>query len=173
MNRLFAFLLACVFAQFSYGQKELSIKEMEDSMAHGNLNIQVDLATEYIVGNKVEQNHAKAYSLIRDAAEKDNRYGQLMLGFCYEDGIGVEKNLSESFNWFTRSAEQGNVVAQFKMSQFYEQGIEVERDLKKPLSGYLNQHNSILLLSYRWPNTILTDGALIPIELRQNSYWIV
>ena len=131
MNRLFVFLLACVFAQFSYGQKELSIKEMEDSMAHGNLNIQVDLATEYIVGNKVEQNHAKAYSLIRDAAEKDNRYGQLMLGFCYEDGIGVEKNLSESFNWFTRSAEQGNVVAQFKMSQFYEQGIEVERDLKK------------------------------------------
>ena len=105
MNKLFAFLLACVFvqfsygqkelsikemedsmarvfAQFSYGQKELSIKEMEDSMAHGNLNIQVDLATEYIVGNKVEQNHAKAYSLIRDAAEKDNRYGQLMLGFC-------------------------------------------------------------------------------------------
>ena len=131
MNRLFVFLLACVFAQFSYGQKELSIKEMEDSMAHGNLNIQVDLATEYIVGNKVEQNHAKAYLLIRDAAEKDNRYGQLMLGFCYEDGIGVEKNLSESFNWFTRSAEQGNVVAQFKMSQFYEQGIEVERDLKK------------------------------------------
>lgn len=106
MNKLFAFLLACVFVQFSYGQKELSIKEMEDSMARGNLNIQVDLATEYIVGNKVEQNHAKAYSLIRDAAEKGNRYGQLMLGACYEDGIGVEKNLSESFNWFTRSAEQ-------------------------------------------------------------------
>lgn len=46
MNRLFVFLLACVIAQFSYGQKELSIKEMENSMAQGNLNIQVDLATE-------------------------------------------------------------------------------------------------------------------------------
>ena len=44
MNRLFVFLLACVIAQFSYGQKELTIKEMEDSMAQGNLNIQVDLA---------------------------------------------------------------------------------------------------------------------------------
>ena len=33
MNRLFVFLLACVIAQFSYGQKEPSIKEMEDSMA--------------------------------------------------------------------------------------------------------------------------------------------
>ena len=100
-------------------------------MARGNLNIQVDLATEYIMGEKVEQNHTKAYSLIRDAAEKGNRYGQLMLGACYEDGIGVEKDLNESFNWFTRSAEQGNVLAQFKMSQFYEQSIVVGRDLKK------------------------------------------
>ena len=131
MNRLLIFLLVCFMTQFSYAQKELSIKEMEDSMAQGNLNIQVDLATEYIMGEKVEQNHAKAYSLIHDAAEKGNRYGQLMLGFCYEDGIGVEKNLSESFNWFKRSAEQGNVVGQFKMSQFYEQSIVVERDLKK------------------------------------------
>ena len=93
MNRLFVFLLACVIAQFSYGQKELTIKEMEDSMAQGNLNIQVDLATEYIIGGRVEKNHAKAYSMIRDAAEKGNRYGQLMLGMCYEDGMGVDRNL--------------------------------------------------------------------------------
>ena len=131
MNRLFVFLLACVIAQFSYGQNELSIKEMEDSMALGNLNIQVDLAREYIIGENVEKNDAKAYSLIRDAAEKGNRYGQLLLGVCYEDGIGVEKNLDESFSWIKRSAEQGNVLAQFKTSLFYEQGIVVERDLKK------------------------------------------
>ncbi len=131
MNRLLVFLLACVIAQFSYGQNELSIKEMEDSMAHGNLNIQVDLAREYIIGKNVEKNDAKAYSLIRDAAEKGNRYGQLLLGVCYEDGIGVEKNLDESFSWIKRSAEQGNVLAQFKTSLFYEQGIVVERDLKK------------------------------------------
>ena len=100
-------------------------------MAHGNLNIQVDLAREYIIGKNVEKNDAKAYSLIRDAAEKGNRYGQLLLGVCYEDGIGVEKNLDESFSWIKRSAEQGNVLAQFKTSLFYEQGIVVERDLKK------------------------------------------
>ena len=100
-------------------------------MALGNLNIQVDLAREYIIGKKVEKNDAKAYSLIRDAAEKGNRYGQLLLGVCYEDGIGVEKNLDESFSWIKRSAEQGNVLAQFKTSLFYEQGIVVERDLKK------------------------------------------
>ena len=131
MNRLFVFLLACVIAQFSYGQKELTIKEMEDSMAQGNLNIQVDLATEYIIGERVEKNHAKAYSMIRDAADKGNRYGQLMLGMCYEDGMGVDRNLGEAFNWYKRSADQGNVMAQFKTSLFYEQGVVVNRDLKK------------------------------------------
>ena len=120
-----------IVAQFAYGQKELTIKEMEDSMALGNLNIQVDLAHEYITGERVKQDLSKAYSLIRDAAEKHNRYGQLMLGVCYEDGISVEKNLGESFNWFKRSADQGNVLAQFKVSQFYEQGIVVERNLNK------------------------------------------
>jgi hypothetical protein len=104
---------------------------MEDSMALGNLNIQVDLATEYITGERVKQDLSKAYSLIRDAAEKGNRYGQLMLGVCYEDGISVERNLGESFNWFKRSADQGNVLAQLKIGQFYEQGIVVGRDLKK------------------------------------------
>jgi len=137
MNKLFTLLLACAIAQFSYGQKELTIKEMEDSVALGNLNVQVDLATEYIIGEKVEQNQAKAYSLIRDAAEKGNRYGQLMLGVCYQDGIGVDKNLSESFNWFVRSAEQGNVVAQLKTGMFYQEGITVERDLKKAFEWIL------------------------------------
>ena len=133
MKRIVLTLVALLgmVAQFSYGQKELSIKEMEDSMALGNLNIQVDLATEYITGERVKQDLSKAYSLIRDAAEKGNRYGQLMLGVCYEDGISVERNLGESFNWFKRSADQGNVLAQFKVSLFYEQGIVVERDLNK------------------------------------------
>ena len=59
MNRLFVFLLAYVIAQFSYGQKEPSIKEMEDSMAHGNLNIQVELAKEYVMGGRVERDLAR------------------------------------------------------------------------------------------------------------------
>ena len=43
MKRIVLTLVALLsmVAQFSYGQKELSIKEMEDSMALGNLNIQV------------------------------------------------------------------------------------------------------------------------------------
>ena len=78
MKRIVLTLVALLsmVAQFSYGQKELSIKEMEDSMALGNLNIQVDLATEYITGERVKQDLSKAYSLIRDAAEKGSRERQ-------------------------------------------------------------------------------------------------
>jgi hypothetical protein len=131
MNRLFVFLLACVIAQFSYGQKELTIKEMEDSMAQGNLNIQVDLATEYITGKRVEKNQAKAYSMIRDAAEKGNRYGQLMLGSCYEYGLVVDRNLGESFCWYKRSADQGNVMARLMIAKYYFNGWGTEPDRTK------------------------------------------
>ena len=131
MNRLILFILACIMTQFSHAQQELTIKEMEDSMALGNLNVQVDLAREYILGEKVAKDYAKAYSLIRDAADKGNRYGQLMLSICYEDGIGVDKNLEESFRWCLRSAEQGNVLAQMNVAILYEHGRGVERDMKK------------------------------------------
>ena len=123
--------LLSMVAQFSYGQKELSIKEMEDSMALGNLNIQVDLATEYITGERVEKNHAKAYSMIRDAAEKGNRYGQLMLGSCYEYGLVVDRNLGESFCWYKRSADQGNVMARLMIAKYYFNGWGTEPDRTK------------------------------------------
>ena len=110
--------LLSMVAQFSYGQKELSIKEMEDSMALGNLNIQVDLATEYITGERVKQDLSKAYSLIRDAAEKGNRYVQLMLGSCYEYGLVVDRNLGESFCWYKRSADEGKVMARLMIGQY-------------------------------------------------------
>ena len=123
--------LLSMVAQFSYGQKELSIKEMEDSMALGNLNIQVDLATEYITGERVKQDLSKAYSLIRDAAEKGNRYGQLMLGSCYEYGLVVDRNLGESFNWFKRSADQGNVMARLMIAKYYFNGWGTKPDRAK------------------------------------------
>jgi len=123
--------LLSMVAQFSYGQKELTIKEMEDSMALGNLNIQVDLATEYITGERVKQDHSKAYSLIRDAAEKGNRYGQLMLGSCYEYGLVVDRNLGESFCWYKRSADQGNVMARLMIAKYYFNGWGTEPDRTK------------------------------------------
>ena len=123
--------LLSMVAQFSYGQKELSIKEMEDSMALGNLNIQVDLATEYITGERVKQDLSKAYSLIRDAAEKGNRYGQLMLGSCYEYGLVVDRNLGESFCWYKRSADQGNVMARLMIAKYYFNGWGTEPDRTK------------------------------------------
>lgn len=136
LNRLFVFLFTCMIAQSSYSQQKMTIKEMEDSMALGNLNVQVDLAIEYISGERVEVDYTKAYSMIRDAAEKGNRYGQLMLGVCYEAGISVEKNQDESFRWFMRSAEQGNISAMERVGQAYEYGYGVAADLKKAVAYY-------------------------------------
>ena len=72
-------------------RKAQTIEELRDSMAAGNLNYQVDLACKYINGDGVKQDIQEGYRLIKDAAEKGNRYGELWLGICYNEGIGVEK----------------------------------------------------------------------------------
>ena len=75
-----------LFATLIFGSLAVqaqSIEALRDSMAAGNLNSQVDLALKYMYGEDVEQDIDKAFSLIRDAANKGNSNGELWLGLCY------------------------------------------------------------------------------------------
>lgn len=47
-------------------------------------------------------NDAKAYQLMKTAAEADNKFGMFYLGMCYEHGIGVNKDKSEAKKWYTK-----------------------------------------------------------------------
>ena len=76
-----------LFATIIFGSLAVhaqSIEALRDSMAAGNLNSQVDLALLYLFGEGVELDAVKGVSLIRDAAEKGNRYGELWMGMCYK-----------------------------------------------------------------------------------------
>ena len=84
-----------------------SIEALRDSMAAGNLNCQVDLAIRYLFGDGVELDAEKGVSLIRDAADKGNRYGELWMGMCYKYAYGVETDYVEAFRWFMRLLRAG------------------------------------------------------------------
>ena len=116
--------------------KAQTIEQLRDSMAAGNLNLQVDLACKYIEGDGVQQDHQEAYRLIKDAAEKGNRYGELWMGICYQDGIGVEKNQEEAFRWFQSSAKKGNKPAMNLVGQAYEYGYGVEQNIEEAVRYY-------------------------------------
>jgi|GEM_PF-3714093 len=85
MKKIFLLLLLLSSFSLIYAQ---TIEELRDSMAAGNLNMQVDLAIRYIYGDGVNQDSQEALRLIQDAADKGNRYGELWLGICHEQGIG-------------------------------------------------------------------------------------
>lgn len=119
MNKFFFPFLLLLFA---FHMKAQTIEQLRDSMAAGNLNCQVDYACKFIEGDGVQQDLQEAYRLIKDAAEKGNRYGELWLGICYHDGIGVEKDLTKAFRWFQSSAEKGNILAMYMVGCSYEAG---------------------------------------------------
>ena len=113
-----------------------SIEALQDSMAAGNLNCQVDLAIKYMYGEDVEQDIDKAFSLIRDAAIKGNSNGELWLGLCYYYASGVEQDFEEAFRWFSSSAQKGNKLAMGFLGRAYDSGDGVERDPAMAIKYY-------------------------------------
>ena len=113
-----------------------SIEALQDSMAAGNLNCQVDLAIRYLFGDGVDLDVEKGVSLIRDAAEKGNRYGELWMGMCYKNTYGVDTDYDEAFKWFMSSAQKGNVSAMGMLGEAYKYGQGTEEDLAKAIYYY-------------------------------------
>lgn len=129
-----------VIASISYGQTP-SIEELRDSMAAGNLNYQVDLAIKYLQGDEVPQDSQEAYRLIKDAADKGNRYGLLWQGVCFQEGIAVEKDLDQAFHCFLKSAEKGNLPAKNLLGQAYEFGRGTEPNIEEAVRYYQEAAN--------------------------------
>ena len=133
MNKFFFPFLLLLFACHTKAQ---TIEQLRDSMAAGNLNCQVDYACKLIEGDGVQQDLQEALRLIKDAADKGNRYGELWLGICYHDGIGVERNQVEAFRWFLSSAKKGNKPAMNLVGQSYEFGYGVEKNIEEAVKYY-------------------------------------
>ena len=73
--------------------KAQTIEELRDSMAAGNLNMQVLLGIRYLDGDGVAEDSKEGLRLIQDAADKGNRFGELWLGICYQEGKRAIKGL--------------------------------------------------------------------------------
>ena len=133
MKKVIVLLFLLTSVGLVYGQ---TIEELRDSMAAGNLNMQVELGVRYIEGDGVEQDCQEGLRLIRDAVDKGNRYGELRLGVCYDYGICVEENKETAFQWFVKSAEKGNLPAMHYVALAYEYGEGVEQNIQEAYRYY-------------------------------------
>ena len=91
MKKVIVLLFLLTSVGLVYGQ---TIEELRDSMAAGNLNMQVELGVRYIEGDGVEQDCQEGLRLIRDAVDKGNRYGELRLGLRAAEPILSREMLS-------------------------------------------------------------------------------
>lgn len=69
-----------------------------------------------------QNNHAKAFALLKPLAIKGDATAQNNIAVLYEEGLGVAKNEAEAFQWYEKAAKQGLAEAQFMAGLYHAEG---------------------------------------------------
>jgi len=83
-----------------------------------------------------KEDFAGAATLVRQAADLGDAWGQMYYGGCLKKGIGVEQDMPAAVEWFRKSADQGCAVAYYELGVCYENAEGVERDLDAAETWY-------------------------------------
>lgn len=111
-----------------------------------------ELGMAYALGDKLGQDHAKAFEHFTRSAEQGYAPAQYRLGVAYANGDGAGKDLAKAVEWYERSARQGYIVAQRSLALIYLAG---EDDI--------NQNKPLALA---WYNLLAEDGNQMDIHRR-------
>lgn len=116
---------------------ELSpIIALQEAMDAGDMDARVVLARDYLNGEWVEQDAARAAELFLPAAEAGHAEGQRALAFLYMNGDGVETDEVEAMRWAEQAAAQDDVRAQrlFGFGLFHGRGVD--QDVARALENW-------------------------------------
>ena len=83
-----------------------------------------------------KEDFAGAATLVRQAAELGDAWGQMYYGGCLKKGFGVEQDKPAAVEWFRKSADQGCAVSCYELGVCYENGEGVARDLDAAETWY-------------------------------------
>ncbi len=85
----------------------------------------------YFKGFHVEQDNAKAFQLIKTAADGNYDEAQYMLADFYVHGIGAPKNYTKAVDYLQKATEQGNAAAATELADILSLGKAYPKDIKK------------------------------------------
>ncbi|KAF9979192.1 hypothetical protein BGZ73_004078 [Actinomortierella ambigua] len=129
---------------FSLALSYLQVPQSDQSIANqikqanqDDAKAQYNLGLAYTSGRGVEQDDAKAFKWITQAANHGLAEAQAFLGSMYLHGRGVEKSCVEALKWCTIVANQGDPTMQRELGWMYEIGRCVERDYTMAAKWYL------------------------------------
>ncbi len=86
------------------------------------------LGVMYAEGKGVPQDHARAFQLYTEAAEKDHVPAQYNLANQYATGEGVAQDFGKAEFWWTKAAQRGLMPAQENLGNLYYHGAAGEKN---------------------------------------------
>jgi hypothetical protein len=116
--------------QSSHPQTNSLLGDTRDQQTRaGNVQDEVRVAGDYLVGRGVPMDPAQAAYWYRKAADQGDPEAQDELGYFYLAGIGVPRDESSAIKWFTRAAGSGSQRAKLNLAVIYMKGIGVHRNI--------------------------------------------
>lgn len=119
-------------------KKEKEVTELYRQAADlGNAIAKAELGKQYLLGNGISKNKARAVSEIkasvnelRQLAEEGEAHAQYMLGWIYsrDESLPEFHRPSNAIQWYRRAAEQGYALAQNNLGVSYDNGEGVPED---------------------------------------------
>lgn len=89
---------------------------------------QYKLAMKHIYGDGVEEDNARAFALLKEAAAKGHAEAAYNLGVCLHYGYGCEADLPAAYQRYLQSAKAGYGKGMELVGLFHYEGTAVEQD---------------------------------------------
>ena len=90
--------------------------------------VQFNEGVNYMTGDGVPQDNAKAVACYQKAADGGHALAQGQLGVMYMTGKGVPQDNAKAVAWYRKAADGGHALAQFMLGAMYAEGQGVPQD---------------------------------------------
>lgn len=124
-------------------QQQQEPNEIVNNNNNQNVNTEVNNAEQeanwgfnYLNGQGVNQDYAKALDLFRKSAAQGNVAAQCNLGWMLLNGKGITPDYAQALYWFQKSAAGGNVESKNNIGWMYQNGEGVNQDYAQALDWY-------------------------------------
>ena len=116
------FQLADGMAAFETKNFSLAMQHLTPLADQGNPEALFRVAIIHQNGLVWSPDEEKAYSMMKEAAEKGHAFAQHSLGFMYYQGECTARNMPLAIEWFTKAADQGLSGSMVTLGMIYESG---------------------------------------------------
>lgn len=151
MNNAYAQWFLARYFKYGYnGNKDIEqyLFWLKRSAENKGIQAMEELAKEYMFGNILSKNYAKAYELLLEVEKmgrfSSNNKGYLaLLGWLYEHGIEVKKDVHKAVKYYTEGAIWKDCDAEYNLARCYKGGIGIEKNIEKAKEYYIRakEHN--------------------------------